>query len=192
MTYEIEVRYRRHDGAYRWYVARAEPLRDPGGVITTWFGTSTDIHDRKLVEERLQELNETLESRVAERTSELLTAEEALRQSQKMEAVGQLTGGVAHDFNNLLTIIRSSVDFLRRPELPEARKARYLDAVSDTVDEPPSSPANSSPSRAGRPWTPSLQYRRKAAGGSGPARHGDRRPHPGRRGDPRQPLLRAG
>ncbi|WP_245930596.1 PAS domain S-box protein [Methylobacterium radiodurans] len=134
VTYEIEVRYRRHDGAYRWYVARAEPLRDPGGVITTWFGTSTDIHDRKGVEERLRELNETLESRVAERTSELLTAEEALRQSQKMEAVGQLTGGVAHDFNNLLTIIRSSVDFLRRPELPEARKARYLDAVSDTVD----------------------------------------------------------
>ncbi|GAB6842927.1 CheY-like chemotaxis protein [Methylorubrum rhodinum] len=41
---------------------------------------------------------------------------------------------MAHDFNNLLTIIRSSVDFLRRPDLAEARKARYLDAVSDTVD----------------------------------------------------------
>ncbi|MBA9070230.1 PAS domain S-box-containing protein [Methylobacterium sp. RAS18] len=69
-----------------------------------------------------------------ERAAALAEAEEALRQSQKLEAIGQLTGGVAHDFNNLLTIIRSSVDLLRRPELPDERKARYLDAVSDTVD----------------------------------------------------------
>ncbi|MDB5578080.1 MAG: hybrid sensor histidine kinase/response regulator [Bradyrhizobium sp.] len=63
-----------------------------------------------------------------------IEAEEALKHGQRLEALGQLTGGVAHDFNNLLTVIRASADLLRRPGLPEERRLRYVEAISDTVN----------------------------------------------------------
>ena len=102
---------------------------------------AADLLERTISEEqqrqtalKLRDLNDTLETRVQERTNALLAAEGQVRQMQKLEAIGQLTGGVAHDFNNLLTVIRSSAELLRRPSLPDEKRVRYLDAISDTAD----------------------------------------------------------
>ncbi|WP_291864243.1 PAS domain-containing protein [Bradyrhizobium sp.] len=68
--YEVEFRLRRADGVFRWFLARAVPVRDEQGQITRWIGTNTDVHDQKLIADQLAELNATLARRVEEKTRE--------------------------------------------------------------------------------------------------------------------------
>lgn len=125
--YEIEYRFfDRQTGDYRWQLGRAMPQRASDGTIVKWIGSCTDIHDLRAAQEELRRINETLEARVDERTRERETALNQLHAAQKLETLGQLTGGVAHDFNNLLTPIMGSFDLLKRRLPPDDARNQHL------------------------------------------------------------------
>jgi PAS domain S-box-containing protein len=133
LPFRAEVRVRDKRGEVRWVRCEGVPRLDDAGAFLGYTGCGLDVTDAKAAEAELRLLTGTLEQRVEAEVAERAKAEAALRQAQKMEAIGQLTGGVAHDLNNLLTVIRSSTDLLRRPDLPEERR-RYVDAIAATVD----------------------------------------------------------
>ncbi len=132
--FEMVFPLRGADGEFRPFLTRVQPVRNRDGAIASWFGTNTDISSQRAAEDQLRHLADELERRVEQRTAEREVAQEALRQAQKMEAIGQLTGGVAHDFNNLLTVICGSVDLLRRDDLSEEKRLRYIEAIGTTAD----------------------------------------------------------
>lgn len=114
--YEREAWRLRKDGTRFWASIVIDPIYADNGDFLGFAKITRDMTEKRLAQQELED------------------ARAVLFQSQKLQALGELTGGIAHDFNNLMTVIRGSADLLRRGQLSEEKRRRYLDAIIETSE----------------------------------------------------------
>ncbi|CAO4178702.1 Blue-light-activated histidine kinase [Methylorubrum populi] len=121
--YDTEARLRRHDGTYRWFLIRAEPMRDAGGAVVGWLGSNSDIHDRRQAEEHQRLLTGELQHRI-KNTLALVQAiaSQTLRNATDLEAAREA-------FSARLISLGRAHDILTRSSWTEAPIAEVVDGA---------------------------------------------------------------
>lgn len=115
--FEAEAQRVRKDGSLFWANVVIDPIYNEAGKHVGFAKITRDVSEKKQAEQELRQ------------------AQEALLQSQKLQALGELAGGIAHDFNNLMTVMRGSTDFLlRQPDMDVEKRNRYLNVMLETVE----------------------------------------------------------
>jgi PAS domain S-box-containing protein len=114
-TYQAEGWRVRKDGSQFWASVVIRSILDESGTLIGFAKITRDITERKRAQDELE------------------IRREAISQTQKLEAIGRITGGVAHDFNNLLTVIRLSAELLKSSGFAPEKRDRYIDAISDAA-----------------------------------------------------------
>ncbi|MHC5817111.1 MAG: PAS domain S-box protein [Nostoc sp.] len=129
-NYEQEIRFRQvSDGSYRWHIVRGLPFRDPAGQIIKWVGIASDIHDRKVAEAALQQLNEMLEQRIQERTRQLQAANKELE---------SFSYSVSHDLRAPLRHIAGFIELFQKRHTStslDQTSQRYLGIIAETAKQ---------------------------------------------------------
>ncbi len=117
-SFEFEAHLRRADGEYRWFLFRGEPLRNEAGKIVKWYGTTTDIEDRKQAEWVLQE------------------AQAGLAHVARLTTMGELVGAIAHEVNQPIAAIVTNANFcLRQLASATPNPDKLREAISEIVND---------------------------------------------------------
>jgi PAS domain S-box-containing protein len=132
-TGRYEVSWTTKNGSHCQTIMSAVPLFSEENVFEGSFVVITDITDRKKAEDELKNHREHLEELVTQRTKELATLNDQLRQSQKLEAIGILAGGVAHEFSNILTAMKGSAYIMQKKLDKDSPLMKYAAQILSSI-----------------------------------------------------------
>ena len=132
--FRMESRLVRADASHIWAASHLAPARDGSGRLAGVVVAVQDISHRRAAEAAVQDLAATLEQRVSEAVAERVADQETIWQTQRLEALGQMAGGVAHDFNNVLQAIVGGARLIQRRPDDAATVVRLIGLVLDAAE----------------------------------------------------------